>query len=76
MDGWPTEELTGPEIGLPVNASFKQELIAIAAVLAVLLLGLFAIWAADEIANLDVTVSWARALSGRVPHELTFAQRA
>jgi hypothetical protein len=50
-DRWPTEEFAGREIGLPVNASFTQELLAITAVLAVLLLGLFAIWAADEMAD-------------------------
>jgi hypothetical protein len=44
---------------LPVNASFTQELIAIGAVLAVLLLGLFAVWAADEMADSVVAVAVA-----------------
>jgi hypothetical protein len=59
IDHWPTEELTGRGIGLPVNASFKQELMAIAVVLAVLLVGLFGIWAADELADSVVAVALA-----------------
>jgi hypothetical protein len=57
------------EIRLPVNASLAQELLAIAAVLAVLLLGLFAIWAADELADrvvaVAVAIGFVLALIGR-----------
>jgi hypothetical protein len=58
-DRWSTEEFARREIRLSVNASFTQELLAIAAVLAVLLLGLFAIWAADEVADRVVAIAVA-----------------
>jgi hypothetical protein len=49
-DPWLTEGFLGREIGLSVG-SFKQEVLAIAAVLAALLLGLAALWLADEMTN-------------------------
>jgi hypothetical protein len=49
-DPWLTEGFPGREIGLLVG-SFTQEVVAIAAVLAALLLGLAALWLADEMTN-------------------------